>query len=140
MSEAQSSPESAQPDPGLQTDSATQTDGDQEWLTVPDFADALGVTPTHVRELIREGVLAARRRGERSTVQLPAAFIVEGDDGPEVLHTLRGTLTLLRDAGFDDEAALDWLLAHDDELEATPLDALRSGKRAHVRRVAQALL
>lgn len=122
MSEAQSSPAS------------------ESWLTVPDFADALGVTPTHVRELLREGGLAARRRGERATVQLPAGFIVDGEEGPEVLHTLRGTLTLLRDAGFDDDAALDWLLAHDEELDATPLDALRSGKRAHVRRIAQALL
>lgn len=128
MSEAQNSP------------LPEQSSDAEQWLTVPDFAEALGVTPTHIRELLREGALAARRRGERSTVQLPAGFIVEGEDGPEVLHTLRGTLTLLRDAGFDDDAALDWLLAHDDELEAAPLDALRSGKRAHVRRVAQALL
>lgn len=111
-----------------------------EWLTVPDFADRLGVTASHVRELIREGGLAAARRGERNTVQIPAACIVEGEDGPEVVPTLKGTLTLLHDAGFDDDSALEWLMSEAEELGSSPLEALRSGQRAHVRRLAQALL
>lgn len=111
-----------------------------DWLTVPDFADRLGVTASQVRELLREGALASTRRGERNTVQLPAAFIVDGENGPEVLPTLKGTLTLLRDAGFGDDVALEWLLEESDELGTTPLEALRSGQRAHVRRLAQALL
>lgn len=111
-----------------------------EWLTVPDFADRLGVTASHVRELIREGALASTRRGERNTVQIPADCIVDGDNGPEVVPTLRGTLTLLHDAGFDDDAALEWLLEDSEELGTSPLAALRSGQRAHVRRLAQALL
>jgi len=111
-----------------------------EWLTVPDFADALGITATQVRELLREGALVSTRRGERNTVQMPAGFIVEGDDAPHILPTLRGTLTLLNDAGFDEAGALEWLLTHDDELGAAPLEALRAGRRSHVRRVAQALL
>lgn len=111
-----------------------------EWLTVPDFADRLGVTASHVRELIREGAVAAARRGERQTVQLPADFIVENDGKLVILPTLRGTLTLLHDAGFDDESALEWLMSVDAELGMEPLAALREGRRSHVRRVAQALL
>lgn len=113
---------------------------DNAWLTVPDFAEALGVTPSQVRELIREGHLLAVRRGERQTLQIPAGVIVEGEDGPEILLTLRGTLTLLHDAGFDDAESADWLLEVEDELGMAPLDALREGRRAHVRRIAQSLL
>lgn len=113
---------------------------DSQWLNVPDFAEALGTTPSHVRELVREGHVLAVRRGERQVVQIPAGVIVEGDRGPEILPTLRGTLTLLRDAGFDDQECADWLLTDEPELGMSPLDALRSGQRAHVRRIAQSLL
>jgi hypothetical protein len=113
---------------------------DGEWLTVPDFADRLGVTASEVRDLLRERALVATRRGERNTVQIPAACIVDGDHGPQVVPTLKGTLTLLFDAGFDDDGALEWLLSPSDELGMSPLDALHSGQRAHVRRLAQALL
>ncbi len=111
-----------------------------EWLTIPDFAEALGTTPTEVRELVREGFLIAVRRGERQILHVPAGAIVEGADGPEVLATLRGTLTLLKDAGFTDAEAGDWLTTVEPELGVSPLNALRSGQRAHVRRIAQALL
>jgi excisionase family DNA binding protein len=113
---------------------------DAEWLSVPDFADRLGVAASHIRELVREGELAAVRRGERNTVQLPAGFIVEIDGVPVIVPTLKGTLTLLHDGGFTDEEAIEWLLAHEEELGKSPLDALREGQRAHVRRIAQTLL
>ncbi|MDN4474585.1 Rv2175c family DNA-binding protein [Demequina sp. SYSU T00192] len=113
---------------------------DVAWLTVPDFADQLGTTPSEVREMLREGHLFAVRRGERQTLQIPADVLVDGEAGPEVIATLRGTLTLLRDAGMDDAECADWLLAEEPELGMTPLEALRQGRRAHVRRVAQALL
>ncbi|WP_062517973.1 Rv2175c family DNA-binding protein [Demequina gelatinilytica] len=113
---------------------------DAAWLTVPDFADRLGTTPSKVREMLREGELLAVRRGERQTIQVPAGVIVDGERGPEVLATLRGTLTLLRDAGMDDAEAAEWLLADEPELGMAPLDALREGRRAHVRRIAQSLL
>jgi len=113
---------------------------DPEWLPVPDFADVLGITASQVRELLRDGALASARRGERNTVQIPAGFIVELDGEPTILPTLRGTLTLLRDASMDDEAAIAWLMTDEPELGMTPLDSLRLGQRAHVRRLAQALL
>lgn len=113
---------------------------DSAWLNVPDAADALGITASQVRELLREGFLVATRRGERNVLHIPAGAIVDGEDGPEVLPTLRGTLTLLRDAGFDDDAAVSWLTSPEEELGVSPLEALREGRRAHVRRVAQSLL
>ncbi len=89
---------------------------DIEWLAVPDFAERLGVPFTRVRDLLRERALVATRRGDNGALHLPASFLVDGDDGAEILPTLRGTLTLLFDAGFDDDAAMEWLLADNDEL------------------------
>jgi len=111
-----------------------------DWLSVPEFAERLGLTASQVRELIREGALAAQRRTDRNTVQIPGGFIIEGEHGAEIIPTLRGTLTLLRDAGFDDDGILEWLLADEPELGMSPLAALRQGQRAHVRRLAQAML
>lgn len=110
------------------------------WLSVPEFAAALGIKDSQVRELIRERHIVATRRGANAAVSLPADFVVDLEDGPAILPTLRGTITVLADAGLDDDAIVVWLLTHDDELDATPLDALRSGKRAPVRRIAQTLL
>lgn len=111
-----------------------------EWLSVPEFADRIGRTASDVRDMLREGALASVRRGERNTVQIPAGFIIPGDHAPHIIPTLRGTLTLLRDAGFDDDGAIAWLLADEPELGMSPLAALQQGQRAHVRRLAQALL
>jgi len=113
---------------------------DAEWLSVPDFADRIGVSASHVRELLREGALVSTRRGERNTVQIPADFIAYVDGAPAILPWLQGTLTVLKDAHLSDEAVLEWLLEDEDELGMSPLAALRSGKRAHVRRLAQTLL
>ena len=110
------------------------------WLSVPDFADALGVTASEVRELIRERHVIAVRRGPSDAWHLPAGFIEEHEGVTRVLPTLRGTLTVLADAGFSDEDAVAWLLADSDELGMAPLAALRDGRRAPVRRAAQALL
>lgn len=52
---------------------------------------------------------------------------------------LRGTLTVLADDGFDDEEAMTWMLEPEESLGAAPIDALRDGRKAEVRRVAQAL-
>ncbi|GIG54707.1 Rv2175c family DNA-binding protein [Demequina activiva] len=111
-----------------------------EWLTVPDFASALGVEASAVRELLRQRQLIALRRGPRDTWQLPAGFIHEHEGAPRVLPTLAGTITVLADAGFPDDEILEWLLAESEPLGTTPLEALREGRRAPVRRAAQMLL
>ena len=60
-------------------------------------------------------------------------------DGVEPLTDLRGTLVLLADDGFSDDEAMQWMLEVDDTLESSPIAALRAGRKAEVRRVAQAL-
>ncbi|MFW7415288.1 Rv2175c family DNA-binding protein [Demequina sp. SO4-18] len=116
----------------------TDTDG---WLPVPDFADRLGITAARVRELLRERALVATRRGDSQAWHLPEGFIDDAAaDGPRVLPTLRGTITVLADGGFSDDEILEWLLETSEELGATPLEAMREGRRAPVRRAAQAQL
>lgn len=111
-----------------------------DWLTLPDLADALGVEPSRARGLVASRHVIGVKRGERTTFQVPAAFVVTDRDGrPEVLDTLRGTVILLSDAGFSDPEALRWLFTEEESLGTSPVEALRSGQRAQVRRLAQAL-
>ncbi|WP_407564371.1 Rv2175c family DNA-binding protein [Streptomyces sp. 184] len=105
------------------------------WLTLPDVAEKLDVEVTRVRQLVREGQLIAVRRGENKTLQVPAEFIGEG----KVVKGLTGTLTLLKDDGFSDEEALEWLFTPDPSLPGTPAQALRENRGTEVKRRAQAL-
>ena len=43
------------------------------------------------------------------------------------------------DARFSDDEAMDWLLEPEESLGTSPIEALRAGRKAEVRRVAQAL-
>lgn len=103
------------------------------WLTVPELVDLLGVPQGRVRRLIEDYVLLATRID--GVVKVPADFLRDG----EPLHELRGTVIVLHDAGFSDDEAMRWLLDEDETLGAAPIDALRAGRKAEVRRVAQAL-
>ena len=103
------------------------------WLTVPDLVDLLGIGVSRVRRLIEDrAVLAIRVDG---VLKVPASFIRDG----EPLSELKGTLVLLADSGFTDEEAMRWLLGIDNSLGTSPIEALRAGRKAEVRRVAQAL-
>jgi uncharacterized protein len=106
-----------------------------DWLTLPDVADQLGVDVSRVRNLIRDRHLLAVRRGEGQALQVPAAVIKDG----QVVKGLPGTLTVLADAGYDDEAALRWLFQEDETLPGAPIEALREDRGTEVRRRAQAL-
>jgi hypothetical protein len=103
------------------------------WLTVPELVEILGVPQGRVRRLIEDySLLAARVDG---VLKVPAVFVKDG----EPLSELRGTVIVLHDAGFTDDEAMRWLLEEDDVLGAAPIDALLAGRKAEVRRVAQAL-
>ncbi|MFC0039307.1 Rv2175c family DNA-binding protein [Actinomadura rayongensis] len=104
-----------------------------EWLSLQEAADSLGIKPNRVRQLLSERKLLAVRRDGRPVV--PAAFIRDG----QVVKGLSGTLTLLADAGFDDEETLRWLFTADDTLPGTPVQALTENRGTEVRRRAQAL-
>lgn len=105
------------------------------WLTLPDIAENLGVEVTRVRQLVKEGQLIAVRRGENNALHVPAEFIGEG----KVVKGLTGTLTLLKDDGFSDAEALEWLFTPDPSLPGTPAQALRENRGTEVKRRAQAL-
>jgi hypothetical protein len=105
------------------------------WLTLPDVAERLGVDVTRIRPLIKEGQLIAVRRGENRVLMVPADFIGDG----KVIKGLAGTLTLLKDDGFTDEEALEWLFTADESLPGTPVQALRDNRGTEVKRRAQAL-
>ncbi|GAA1885784.1 Rv2175c family DNA-binding protein [Streptantibioticus ferralitis] len=105
------------------------------WLTLPDAAERLDIEVTRVRQLIKEGQLIAVRRGENRVLMVPADFIGAG----KAVKGLAGTLTLLRDDGFTDEEALEWLFTADPTLPGTPAQALRENRGTEVKRRAQAL-
>jgi hypothetical protein len=104
-----------------------------EWLTIPDLVEDLGLGVSRVRRLIEDRHLAAKRID--GVLKVPAVFLRDG----QPLGDLRGTLIVLGDAGFDDDEAVDWLINPEDTLGVAPIDALRAGRKAEVRRVAQAL-
>ncbi len=106
---------------------------DVQWLTIPDLTEILSLKVSQVRRLIEDRALLALRVD--GVWKVPADFL----EGDQPLSELRGTLSVLADSGFSDEEAMDWLLSIDDSLGTTPIDALRSGRKAEVRRVAQAL-
>jgi hypothetical protein len=106
---------------------------DATWLTVPDLTELLGLKVSQVRRLIEDRALLARKID--GVWKVPAAFVVDGAPMSE----LRGTLIVLGDSGFTDDEAMDWLLSPEDSLGVSPIEALQAGRKAEVRRVAQAL-
>ena len=103
------------------------------WLTIPDLTEMLGLKVSQVRRLIEDRSLLARRID--GIWQVPDLFIVNG----EPMHELKGTLVVLADSGFSDEEAMAWLLGPEESLGTSPIQALLAGRKAEVRRVAQAL-
>ena len=124
-----------------------------EWLTVPDVADRLGPDASKVRRIVQERRIIGVRRGDprifssprpsscRDTSPTPHSPPRPDADQPwTVLASLQGTLTVLSDAGFTDEAAIEWLFTPDDSLPGTPIEALRTGRKTEIRRRAAAEL
>jgi hypothetical protein len=107
---------------------------DRQWLTVPDLVEKLNLTPSRIRRLLEERQLLAIKRN--GILSVPADFLGE-EDLP--LSELRGTLFVLADARFTDDEAMKWMLSTEESLGTAPIDALRAGRKAEVRRVAQAL-
>jgi hypothetical protein len=106
-----------------------------DWLDWQATADALGVTVTKVRTLIREHHLAAAVPRPGAGQQVPAELVMDG----EIVKGVPGLLTLFSDGGWDDREKLEWLFTPDDSLPGRPIDALRENRGAEVKRRAQAL-
>ena len=104
-----------------------------EWVAMPDVAEQLGMPITRVHQLIRDHALLAVRRD--GVLRVPVELIAT----PNVRKHLPGVLTLLHDAGYNDEEALRWLYAADDSLPGIPAIALSGARATEVKRRAQAL-
>ena len=104
-----------------------------DWLTVPDLVERLNSSVSKVRRMITDRHLPAARID--GVLKVPAAFLDENGPLPE----LHGTAIVLADHGFSDDEIVEWLLADEPSIGSSPIDALHAGKKALVRRVAQAL-
>ncbi|PFG19521.1 hypothetical protein ATL40_1085 [Serinibacter salmoneus] len=112
-----------------------------EWVYLPDVAERIGQSDRRVRSMVREQRVLAFRVGPNNALAVPEEMIaLDPRSGrQEVLPALRGSLIQLSDAGYADWESLRWLYSHNEELDARPIDALRSGRTSSVRRAAQAL-
>jgi hypothetical protein len=106
--------------------------GPQRWLTLPDVAERLDVPVTKVRQMMRERKLIAVRTD--GVLHVPEEFVGDG----VLLKGLPGLLTLLFDAGYTEDEALEWLYRADDSLPGTPVQALVENRGREVHRRAQA--
>jgi len=103
------------------------------WLTIPDLVERMNLSPSRIRRLIDDHSLAAKRVD--GILCVPEAFL----EGNEARPELRGTIIVLSDQGFKGDDVVDWLTTFEDSLKASPIDALIAGRKAEVRRIAQAL-
>lgn len=104
-----------------------------EWLTIPDLVELLDEPLGKVRRLIDEDYLVGSRRD--GVFKVPAVFLVDG----RPLPSLRGTIIVLHDAGFDPDETIDWLLTPEETIGLAPIEALLAGRKSEVRRVAATL-
>ena len=110
-----------------------RTDGPADWIPLPDVAEKLDVSISKVHQMVRERALLASRRD--GVLRVPAELVANHT----VLKHLPGVLTLLHDAGYNDEEALRWLYEPDDTLPGIPAAALGGHRATEVKRRAQAL-
>nr|WP_314842866.1 Rv2175c family DNA-binding protein [uncultured Microbacterium sp.] len=100
---------------------------------MPDLVEVLDESLGRVRRLIDEHYLIGSRR--TGVFAVPSVFIVDGHP----LSSLRGTVIVLQDSGFDDDEIIDWLFAEEEELGRSPIAALLDGHKSAVRRIARTL-
>lgn len=103
------------------------------WLTIPELVEILGESQSRVRRLIEDRYLVGKKVD--GVLKVPALALKNG----EPLHELRGTVLVLEDQHFVGDDVVDWLLESEHSLGVSPLEALHQGRKAEVRRVAQAL-
>lgn len=104
-------------------------------LTVPEYAERLGVAVTKVFDMLGEHKLIAVV-GEDKIKQIPAAFL---SDKGTTNKFVPGVIALLADGGYSDEEILTFLFNEDDTLPGRPIDALHGHLAREVMRRAQAL-
>lgn len=98
-----------------------------------EVAERMGIGPTGVRDLVKNGQLLSVQTADG--VRIPAEQL----DGDHLVKHLVPVLTLLHDAGYSPEEALRWLTTADETLPGTPLQALHENRATEIKRRAQAL-
>jgi hypothetical protein len=106
-----------------------------DWLDWHQVGEALGVSASKVRQLVRDHQLAAAVPEGGRGQQVPAELLA----GRDIVKGVPGVLTVLHDGGYDDREALVWLFTPDDSLPGRPIDALRENRGSEVKRRAQAM-
>nr|WP_232542177.1 Rv2175c family DNA-binding protein [Nocardia bovistercoris] len=101
-------------------------------IPLPEVADRLGVVVTRVHQMLRDHQLLAVRRA--GIVGVPERFF---DADGEVVRSLPGLITVMKDGKYSDEEILGWMFAEDSSLPGAPVDALHGPlAREVVRRAA----
>lgn len=108
-----------------------------DWLSIPEFGDALGLTQRQARRLVDDKVVLAHRVGPNNALCVPAAFIEED----HLLTALEGTITVLLDGRLSPDEALEWLFTADPTLpvDGSPITMLQAHRKAEVRKRAAEL-
>jgi hypothetical protein len=121
-------------------------DPDEPIYELPRVAELLGVSVSKVQQQLREGHLAAVKRG--GGVVVPQVFFTNSG---EVVKSLPGLLTILHDGGYHETEIMRWLFTPDPSLTITrdgtrdaisnarPVDALHAHQAREVVRRAQAM-
>ena len=104
-----------------------------QYLTVPDLVELLGESVSRIHRLVEEHHLPGWKVD--GVFKVPADFVLHG----ETISSMRGTMVTLLDAGFTTDEAVKWLITDNDELGERPIDTLRAGHKAAVRRAVQGL-
>lgn len=103
-------------------------------LSVPDFADRMGVVVTKVLHMLRaHQLICVQRDGVK---YLPERFLA--DDG-HLVKFVPGVIALLSDGGYTDEEIMKYLFTEDDSLPGRPVDALHGHLAREVMRRAQSM-
>lgn len=103
-----------------------------DWFTVPELAEIQGIKVNDVRRQLKDGDLIGVRRGPNNAVYVPARFTSGGDPLPR----LKGTFTVLKDGGMNDDEVVEWLFTPDASLPGggSPMDAVEAGHITEIRR------
>ncbi|AKE41575.1 Transcription regulator [Corynebacterium kutscheri] len=103
-------------------------------LSVPDYAERLGVPVTRVFDLLGDHKLIAVVRD--GIKMIPEAFLSKKGTTNKFVP---GTIAVLSDGGYSDSEIISYLFTEDDSLPGRPIDALHGHLAREVMRRAQAL-
>lgn len=107
---------------------------DEPLLSVPDFAERMGVVVTKVFDLLgNHQLIAVDRDGKKA---IPERFLA--DDG-HVVKFVPGVIALLSDGGYTDAEIFEYLFTADDTLPGRPVDAIHGHLAREVMRRAQSM-